>query len=129
MYDVHRSSKYERWYKMKIDKKLIGGSSILLVLTLLDEKDMYGYQIIKEIEIRSDDTFQFKEGSLYPVLHKLHNKGHIKSYAAKGETGKTRKYYQLTNSGRKHLKEEKEQWVQFSSSVNKVIGGNAHAYA
>ncbi len=114
---------------MKIDKNLIGGSAILLVLTLLDEKDMYGYQIIKEIELRSDNTFQFKEGSLYPVLHKLHNKGYVKPYTAKGDTGKTRKYYQLTKKGRKQLKEEKDQWIQFSLSVNKVIGGQAHAYA
>ena len=118
---------YERWYTMKIDKNLIGGSAILLVLTLLDEKDMYGYQIIKEIEIRSDKTFQFKEGSLYPVLHKLHNKGYVKSYMAKGETGKSRKYYQLTRNGRKQLIEQKEQWNRFSLSVNKIVGGTAHA--
>lgn len=114
---------------MKIDKNLIGGSAILLVLTLLDEKDMYGYQIIKEIEIRSDSTFQFKEGSLYPVLHKLYNNGYVKSYMAKGDTGKNRKYYHITKSGKKQLNEQKEQWKQFSLSVNKVIGGNAHAYS
>jgi len=51
------------------------------------EKDWYGYEIIKELEIRSDKTFQFKEGTLYPVLHKLENDGFVKSYTAKGETG------------------------------------------
>ena len=56
---------------MKIDKGLIGGSTILLILSLLAEKDFYGYEIIKTLEDRSDHTFQFKEGSLYPVLHKL----------------------------------------------------------
>lgn len=114
---------------MKIDKNLIGGSAILLVLTLLDEKDMYGYQIIKEIEQRSDQTFQFKEGSLYPVLHKLLNKGYVKAYTAKGETGKNRKYYQITQLGQGQLKEQRDQWDTFASSVNKVIGGTPHAYA
>jgi len=114
---------------MKIDKNLIGGSAILLVLTLLNEKDMYGYQIIKEIEERSDSTFQFKEGSLYPVLHKLKNNGYVKSYTAKGDTGKNRKYYQITLVGQKHLKAQEEQWKLFSVSVNKVLGGSAYVYA
>jgi len=114
---------------MKIDKSLIGGSAILLVLTLLNENDMYGYQIIKEIEVRSDETFQFKEGSLYPVLHKLLNKGFVTSYTAKGDTGKNRKYYQLTKLGRLHLKQQTDQWDLFTKSVNKVIGGHNHAYS
>ena len=49
---------------MKLDKGLVGGSTILLVLPLLAEKDYYGYEIIKTLEDRSDKTFEFKEGSL-----------------------------------------------------------------
>ncbi len=56
---------------MQIDKGLIGGSTTLLLLSLLNESDKYGYEIIKELEHRSDETFQFKEGTLYPVLHNL----------------------------------------------------------
>ena len=86
---------------MKFDKGLIGGSTVLLILSLLEETDRYGYEIIKELEIRSDKTFQFKEGTLYPVLHKLENGGYVKSYIAKGDTGKERKYYQITDKGKK----------------------------
>lgn len=114
---------------MKIDKNLIGGSSILLVLSLLDKTDMYGYEIIKELELRSDRTFQFKEGTLYPVLHKLENEGFVKSYMAKGDTGRERKYYQITKKGKKQLAEEKEKWEVFSLSVNKVIGGELNVFA
>ncbi len=114
---------------MKLDKNLIGGSSILLVLSLLEEKDWYGYEIIKELELRSDKTFQFKEGTLYPVLHKLENDGFVKSYMAKGETGKERRYYQITKSGKKQLEDEKEKWKVFSLSVNKVIGGELNVFA
>lgn len=114
---------------MKIDKGLIGGSSILLVLTLLNEADKYGYEIIKELEIRSDKTFQFKEGSLYPVLHKLENDGFVKSYMAKGETGKERRYYQITKNGKNQLEDEREKWKVFSLSVNKVVGGELNAFA
>lgn len=113
---------------MKIDKGLIGGSTVLLLLSLLEEADRYGYEIIRELELRSDKAFQFKEGTLYPVLHKLENSGYVESYMAKGDTGKERKYYRITKSGKRQLVEEKEKWQVFSKSINKVIGGEVHAF-
>ena len=114
---------------MTIDKGLMGGSSLLLVLSLLTDSDKYGYEIIKELDVRSDGTFRLKEGTLYPVLHKLENSGYVRSYMNKSDAGKERKYYCLTDKGRKQLLAEKKQWHVFSSSVNKVIGGEAHAFA
>ena len=114
---------------MKIGKGFIGGSTVLLLLSLLEEKDRYGYEIIRELEQRSNLIFQWKEGSLYPVLHKMENEGYVKSYMAKGDTGKERKYYQITSKGKKQLAEEKKQWEIFSLSVNQVIGGGAHAFS
>lgn len=114
---------------MEFDKGLIGGSTILLLLSLLEESDMYGYEIIKKLELKSDKTFQFKEGTLYPVLHKLENNGYVKSYKVKSDTGKERRYYKITSNGRKQLVEEKEKWERFSESINKVIGGGIHAFA
>ncbi len=113
---------------MEVDKGLIGGSVILLILALLEGKDLYGYEIIRKLEEKSDSTFQFKEGTLYPVLHKMENKGYVKSYRSKGENGKERKYYKITNSGRTQLIDEKEKWKLFTGSVNKVIGGGIHAF-
>ena len=109
---------------MKIDKGFLGGGTHLLLLTLLNEKDMYGYEIIGELETRSDNVFKFKEGTLYPVLHKLENEGYLNSYKAKGDTGRQRKYYQITRSGKKQLIEEKEQWKVFSKSMNKILVGD-----
>ncbi len=114
---------------MKIDKGLLGGSTVLMLLSLLRENDMYGYEIIRELEQRSEQTFQFKEGTLYPVLHKLENNGYVRSYLATGDTGKQRKYYKITESGLKQLAEEKRTWQVFSASVNKVLGGEVHAFA
>ena len=114
---------------VKIDKGLVGGSTQLLLLSLLSETDRYGYEIIRELKERSDDTFSFKEGSLYPVLHKMEESGFLKSYMAKGETGKERKYYKITKKGLKQLEEEKEKWTVFSESVDKVIGREVHAMA
>lgn len=110
---------------MKLDKGLVGGSTMLLVLTLLTEKDFYGYEIIKELEERSDKTFEFKEGTLYPVLHKMENNGFVRSYLEKTEAGKERKYYRITRKGLGQLAAEKEQWAAFSTSVNKVVYGEA----
>ena len=112
---------------MGIDKGLIGGSTPLMLLSLLDTADRYGYEIIKEIESRSDSTFQFKEGTLYPVLHKLEAQGYIRSYWNIGDSGKKRKYYQITKNGKKQLAKEKENWDQFTSSISKVIGGTSYA--
>jgi DNA-binding PadR family transcriptional regulator len=114
---------------VKIDKGLMGGSTILLLLSLLKEKDRYGYEIIRELEIRSDNTFQFKEGTLYPVLHKLENLGYVESYLSKGDAGRERRYYQITKRGKKQLIEEQQQWEVFSKSVEKVIYGGDHEFA
>ena len=109
---------------MKLDKGFVGGSMILLVLTLLAEKDYYGYEIIKTLEARSDKTFEFKEGSLYPVLHRMENEGFVVSYREKiTESGKERKYYHITPTGLEQLEEEKAQWLVFSRAVNKVALG------
>lgn len=114
---------------MKIDKDLIGGSTTLMLLSLLSEKDMYGYEIIRQLEDKSDNTFQFKEGTLYPVLHKLENKGLIKSYKAVSENNRERKYYHITVKGEEELSRQKDNWRIFSKSLNKVIGGELHAFA
>ena len=111
----------------RMDKNLIGGSTILMLLALLEEKDCYGYEIIKELKERSQNVFQFKEGTLYPVLHKMENLGYVKSYRAQAENGKERKYYHITGAGKAQLAEEKKQWVVFSASVERVIGARGFA--
>ncbi|NLY70805.1 MAG: PadR family transcriptional regulator [Clostridiales bacterium] len=113
---------------MAINKGLIGGSTPLLLLSLLESQDCYGYEIIKILEERSDNTFSFKEGTLYPVLHKLENEGYIRSYYKESD-GRKRRYYTITKKGVKQLAEEKAQWERFSFAVNKVIGGEVNAIA
>lgn len=105
-----------------MDKNLVGGSTMLMLLSLLEEKDCYGYEIIKELKERSQNVFQFKEGTLYPILHRMENLGYVKSYRAQAENGKERKYYRITAAGKAQLVEEKKQWEVFSTSVERVIG-------
>ena len=107
---------------MKIDKELMKGSTTLLILNLLDKENLYGYQLIKKLSEESENIFNLKEGTLYPILHGLEEKGFISSYWD-DTTGKKRKYYSITKQGKKQLKESKEEWKVFSGAVNKVIGG------
>lgn len=110
-----------------MDKGLVGGSSMLLVLSLLTEKDMYGYEMIRSLDERSDSTFQYREGTLYTILHKLENKGFVTSYKEKTQQGKERKYYSITAKGQEQFAEESRQWQVFSNAVNKVVYGKGGA--
>ena len=108
---------------MTIDKSLLTGSTATLILKLLDNQDMYGYQIIEELARRSDNTFQLKAGTLYPLLHGLEKKGLLESYEENADSARIRKYYRLTNKGKKHLKEKTNEWKEYSSAVSKILEG------
>lgn len=84
---------------MKFDKGLVAGSSTLLVLALLEGGDMYGYQMIEELSRRSNDAFQMKEGTLYPILHALEKGKYLTSYQQEAPTGRQRKYYRADPEG------------------------------
>ena len=110
---------------MKFDKGLIAGSSTLLVLTLLESGDIYGYQMIEELSRRSNDAFQFQEGTLYPILHSLEERGEVRSYERESTAGRLRRYYQLTRQGVKTLARCRREWEKFCKSFGKVVGGEA----
>ena len=110
---------------MELDKGLVSGSMALLVMKLLEDSDMYGYQMIEELRNRSDDTFHLKAGSLYPLLHSLEEKGYVSAYERDATAGKPRRYYHLTNQGRGALQEKEESWNTYARAVNRVLGGGA----
>ena len=107
---------------MKVDKSLLSGSTTLLVLSLLQDGDKYGYEMIAELEKRSDATFELKEGTLYPLLHALENSNYVSSYQQETANGRQRKYYRLTPQGLDHLVEKTAEWTLFAEKVNAVIG-------
>lgn len=102
-------------------KNLVPGSTQMLLLRLLQETDMYGYQMIEELARRSNDTFSLKAGTLYPILHGLEQEGKIKSYEAAGTAGKPRKYYHLTRTGRQALEAQQREWDKVSQAINRVL--------
>lgn len=94
----------------------------LLALKLLSGEDMYGYQMITELERRSEQIFRMKEGTLYPILKRLENAGAVKSYTAE-MSSRTRKYYHITPSGLSLLKTEESRWAEYARGVDAVLGG------
>ena len=115
---------------MAIDKSLLAGSTGLLILRLLEEDDLYGYQMIERLRERSDDTFSLKAGTLYPLLHTLENQGLVQSYERAADGARVRKYYHLTDEGRKRLAAKTVEWRQIAAAVERVLrGGESHAFA
>lgn len=108
---------------MKINKELLKGSTIILILSLLEKEPMYGYEIIKKIQEKSNGIFSLKEGTLYPILHTLESDNAVESYWYESQEGRKRKYYKITHLGEKLLKEKKQEWDNFKDAVDKVIWG------
>ncbi len=95
-----------------IPKELVAASAEALILSLLSNRESYGYAIIQEIKARSDNHLQWSDGMLYPVLHRMENNGWIKSRWVKIENGRKRKYYSLKKDGKSALNEQREQWLK-----------------
>lgn len=107
---------------MAVEKSLISGSTSLLLLKLLSEKDMYGYEMIETLEARSNNVFQLKAGTMYPLLHSLVSQGCLTCYEQEVQ-GKVRKYYSITREGKKYLSKKQAEWEEYAGAVAHVLGG------
>lgn len=105
---------------MAVEKSLISGSMTMLLLRLLDEKDMYGYEMIDTLRKKSNNVFELKAGTLYPLLHTLEEKGMLKSYE-QDFAGKTRKYYSITKEGKGVLEQKTSEWNEYKNAVSSVL--------
>ena len=105
---------------MSVNKSLISGSTAMLLLRLLEDKDMYGYEMIETLKQKSNNVFKLKAGTLYPLLHSLEEKNYLTSYE-KEVNGKLRKYYTITKDGRKYLGSRKEEWQEYQTAVLNVL--------
>lgn len=106
---------------MAVDKSLASGSTMMLLLRLLEEKDMYGYEMIEELRRKSENVFELKAGTLYPLLHGMEEKGFVDSYEQES-LGKMRKYYALTKEGKRQLGAKREEWNEYTKAVANVLG-------
>jgi DNA-binding PadR family transcriptional regulator len=106
-----------------MDKRYMALGTSMLVLKLLKQQSMYGYQIIRELEQQSQNVFRLQEGTLYPVLHTLEQQGAVTSLQQTSENGRLRKYYALTTHGETMLDEKLKEWEIYQTAINQVIGG------
>ncbi len=112
---------------MTIREQMRKGTTNVIILNLLAELDrpMYGYEIIQELEDRSEGYFAFKEGLIYPRLHEMERKGWLRS-EWRGEPGsRRRKFYTITEAGRRRLERELAGWQSFTEHVNQLLGVEA----
>ncbi len=102
-------------------RELIKGNADSLLLCLIGQQPMYGYQIIKELKKRSQGYFKFKEGTLYPALYRLEKSGLILGEWQMLPNGRQRRYYYITDKGRFKLAAEKVQWQDFFDAMKLII--------
>lgn len=100
-----------------VSKNLMAASTKPLILSILERGEIYGYQIIQNVIDISGGTLEWSEGMLYPVLHRMEKENLIRSQWKISEKGRRRKYYRLTEQGKKELEKEKNQWM----SVHRLL--------
>ena len=105
---------------MHIAKDLVAASATPLVLGILAEEESYGYAILKEISDRSGGRLEWTEGLLYPLLHRLERLGYVEATWRTPEGGRRRKYYAITEDGRKELVEQRKQWAAVTEALQDV---------
>src|SRR5687767_8803040 len=102
-------------------REWLKGSLDLMLLALLEERPMYGYQIVKELRTRSDEVLHLQEGTLYPALHRLEKAGLVEGYWQRRDDGVNRRYYRLTAEGLAALPERRAAWHQFMQAISGVV--------
>ncbi len=106
---------------MAARQDLMKGNIDSLLLCLMSQQPMYGYQIMRELEGRSQGYFRFKEGTLYPALHRLEKSGLIDGRWQAIPGGRQRRYYHMTDKGRRVLVEKTMQWRDFFNAMNLIF--------
>ncbi len=106
--------------------ELIKSNIDSLLLSLISGQPMYGYQIIKELEGRSQGYFKFKEGTLYPALHRLEKASMIEGKWQTLPSGQQRKYYYITEKGCSVLSDKRNSWNEFLNAMNLIIQTEAN---
>ena len=111
---------------MEYDREFLTGTVGVLILSLLTERAMYGYELVQEAELRSARTFQLKEGTVYPALHQMERAGLLKAAWRQSAAGRARKYYSLTAKGRRQAESKRRQWAGIFTAIRAILG-DAHA--
>lgn len=107
--------------KNQLSSDLLRGHTDTIILGLLRERDMYGYEITKLVHERSDHLYELREATMYSGLKRLENDGHITSYWGDKSQGGRRKYYHITGSGRRVYEQNRRNWDYAKQILDKLI--------
>ncbi len=110
----------------ELDRELKRGTLEMILLRLLSERPMYGYELISTLERLGGPPFQLKEGTLYPVLYRLEKAGWIEPKWEVLERGVPRKYYHLSGEGAGQLESLLSEWQEFTAAVQRLLEGSVH---
>ncbi|MBM3508301.1 MAG: PadR family transcriptional regulator [Alphaproteobacteria bacterium] len=105
---------------MHIGKDLVAASSTPLILAIVAEGDTYGYAILKRVAELSGGQLEWTDGMLYPLLHRLERNGRIEGHWGASETGRRRKYYRITETGRAELVHQRRQWQAVDKALRSI---------
>lgn len=108
-----------------MDKELMKGSIDIILLSLIAQKDMYGFEIIKNLKEKSSNIYSMSEGTLYPALQRLEQKKLLDFYWGDSETGGRRKYYHITEQGKAVLTKKIQEWKHVNELINSCREGFA----
>lgn len=108
--------------KNEPDSEMLKGTLDMMILRTLVTGDAHGHTIAKIIERGSKDVLEVEQGSLYPALHRLEDRGWVSSYWGASENNRKAKYYKLTASGRKQLVRETQRWRLMTRAIGQVMG-------
>jgi PadR family transcriptional regulator, regulatory protein PadR len=109
---------------MRIDKDLVAASATPLVLAILAESESYGYAILKRVRALSGGEFEWTDGMLYPLLHRLRRLGYVTTEWRTPSGSRRRQYYMLTDDGRAALADQQRQWLAVTRALNDVWPGS-----
>ena len=106
---------------MAVSPEMLKGTVVPIILKLLSEKEMYGYEMIQVVHERTERVLEWKEGTLYPWLHSLEQDGLITSTWRESEAGRRRKYYAITPRGLTALTQKIDEWQTLAKAVSAVL--------
>ncbi len=112
---------------MSDQRGLMRGTTPMLVLSVLNEEPLHGYEMIRRLSKLSQGVFDMKEGTLYPVLHELEKSGYATA-SWKETGGRRRRVYEITPKGQKHLMAAQKDWGRMVRAVDAVLKGDGYAF-
>ncbi len=105
---------------MRIERELMRGAGPVAVLKLLQRREMYGYELVEALARQSDGVLAMGQSTLYPMLYNLQAKGWIEAEERTADSGRRRKYYRLSERGRKELARQSEQWEALARAMRSL---------